>query len=429
MKKAGLLFSFLLFFLFSSLLQAAGEEPAVTIKLSVDTPFTLEFDSPAEIFRRDGAGWVLAAEERLNPGKVWTVRREEKTVSLSTAAGDRITFNIPLLLAPLPPRQVFKVNGREYPGKIEIRPGPVVTVVNHTGLEAYVAGVLAGELYPDWPPAVLRAQAVAARSYALYNLKRHEEADFCDLEHCQKYRGLTRNPSFSSAVEDTRGEVLVWEGEIINAVYHASSGGFTQNNEDVWEGESLPYLRRVEDFDQEGEKYFWPESYFFRGEELAGRLGLKGDGALEVSPYFSPSGSLTAVCFARVNGGERETFRAETLRRLLDLPSPQFRLFRVAEKTMAAAVAGPEELLLGKGEERDGLLFLEARMVLAFPAEEITEPVLIGPGEGILMIGRGSGHGVGLSQWGARALAGQGYDYRAILNHYYGDGVVLRREY
>src|SRR5690554_3920372 len=92
MKKAGLLFSFLLFFLFSSLLQAAGEEPAVTIKLSVDTPFTLEFDSPAEIFRRDGAGWVLAAEERLNPGKVWTVRREEKTVSLSTAAGDRITF-------------------------------------------------------------------------------------------------------------------------------------------------------------------------------------------------------------------------------------------------------------------------------------------------------------------------------------------------
>lgn len=429
MKNAGLLFFFLLFFLSSFLLQAAGEEPVVTIKLSVETPFTLEFHSPAGIFRRDGAQWVSAAEERLNPGKVWTVRREENKVSLITAAGDRITFNIPLLLVPLPPHQVFKVNGREYSGKIEIRPGPVVTVINHTGLEDYVAGVLAGELYADWPSAVLRAQAVAARSYALYNLHRHEDVDFCDLEHCQKYWGLSRNPSFSSAAEETRGEVLVWEGQIINAVYHASSGGFTQNNEDVWEGESLPYLRRVEDFDREGEKYFWPKSYFFPGEEIADRLGLKGDGPLEVSPHFSPSGSFTAISFGRVNGGVKQTLRCETLRRLLGLPSPQFHLFRVAEERVSAAAADLEELILGKGEERDGLVFLEVEFVLTLPAEQITEPTHIGAGEGILIIGRGFGHGVGLSQWGARALAEKGYDYRAILNHYYGDEVVIRQEY
>jgi len=429
MKTARLLFFFSLFSCFPFSVQAVGEEPVVTVKLSVETPFILEFDSPVEIFRRNGAGWVSAAEERLNPEKIWTVRQEEKNVSLITTAGDRITFNIPLLLAPLPPHEIFKVNGREYSGKIEIRPGTVVALINHTGLEAYVSGVLAGEVYPDWPPGALQAQAVAARSYALYNLNRHEDFDFCDQEHCQRYWGFPRDSSFISAAYETKGEVLVWEGEIINAVYHASSGGFTQNNEDVWEGESLPYLRRVEDFDRNGEKYFWPESYFFRTEEIAGRLNLKGEGPLEVFPHFSPAGSFTTISFTRVNGGERETVRCETLRRLLELPGPQFSLFRIDEQKISEAAARLEELVLGKGEERGGLVYLEGRIALVLPAEEITALTRIGPEEGVLIIGRGFGHGVGLSQWGARALAEKGDDYRSILKHYYGDGVSIRQEY
>ena len=240
---------------------------------------------------------------------------------------------------------------------------------------------------------------------------------------------MPQAPAFLSAVAATRGEVLTWEGRVINAVYHASSGGFTQNNEDVWEGPALPYLRGVEDFDQNGEMYYWPESFFFSGEELAGKLGLKGHGALEIFPVTAGERGFSGLGFRRVKEPGEIVVRYETIRRLLRLPGPNFRFYKVKTDELGAAAGRLEELALGRGMEIDGKVYVEAKVRLALTVEEIRGRTVIGPGEGVLVIGRGAGHGVGLSQWGARALAEKGQGYQEILRHYYGEKTLIHREY
>lgn len=427
----GSFFGLFLFFVLSLPVTAnvCACEPVVIVKLSVEDSISLELTGPAKLLYQAETGWIPATEGQLPSGKTWLLKAQEGKIILTTSAGDNITSAFPLLLVPVEADKPVQINGRPYPGKIELRPGVSVCLFNHAGLEDYVTGVLAGETYAHWPPAALQAIAVAVRSYTLFNLNRHGEFDFCDQVHCQKYLGLPQASAFFSAAAKTRGEVLTWEGGVINAVYHASSGGFTQNNEDVWEGGALPYLRGVEDFDHNGEKYYWPESFFFSGEELAGRLELNGNGNLEIFPVTSMDDGFSGFGFRRVEEGREKVVRYETIRRLLRLPGPNFRFYRVRQEEIAAAAGRLEELALGKGIKMDETIYLEAKMRLALLVEEITERTLVGPGEGVLVIGRGAGHGVGLSQWGARALAEKGHDYRAILNHYYGGGVLIRQEY
>ena len=427
----GILLGFFLFFLPSPSAADSEDlrEPVIIVKLNIEEPVNLELSGPANLFYQGENGWIPALEGSLSSGKTWLLGVEKGTIFLTTGVGDCITSAFPLLFVPVEPGKPVKINGRPYPGKIELRPGNAVGFFNHTGLEDYVAGVLAGEVYAHWAPAALQAIAVAVRSYTLFNLNRHGEFDFCDQVHCQKYLGLPHDPAFSSAVGATRGEVLTWEGRVINAVYHASSGGFTQNNEDVWEGEALPYLRGVEDFDQNGEKYHWQESFFFSGEELAGKLGLNGNGTLEIFPVTAREKGFSGLGFRRVKEGGEMVVRYETIRRLLRLPGPNFRFYKVKTEELIAAASRLEELALGRGMEFSGKVSLEAKLRMVLPVEEIRGRTLIGPGEGILVIGRGAGHGVGLSQWGARALAGKGYDYRGILNHYYGEKIRIHKEY
>lgn len=427
----GIIFLSFLFSLLSFPAAAGADlrEPVVIVKLSVAEPANLELAGPANLYYQGENGWIPALEGPLPAGKTWLAGVEEEKILLTTGTGDYITSAFPLLFVPVEPEKPVKINGRSYPGKIELRPGSAIGFFNHAGLEDYVTGVLAGEVYPHWPPAALKAIAVAVRSYTLFNLNRHGKFDFCDQVHCQKYPGLSQSPAFFAAVAATRGEVLTWEGRVINAVYHASSGGFTRNNEDVWEGEALPYLRGVEDFDQNGEKYYWPESFFFSGEELAAKLGLNGNGPLEIFPVTAGEKGFSGLGFRCGKENGEMVVRYETIRRLLRLPGPNFRFYKVKADELGAAAGRLEELALGRGIEVDGKIYLEAKVRLTLPVEEIRGYTVIGPGEGVLVIGRGAGHGVGLSQWGARALAEKGYDYRDILRHYYGEKVLIQREY
>lgn len=243
------------------------------------------------------------------------------------------------------------------------------------------------EAYAGWPLEALKANAVAIRSYTLYSLGKHGTFDLCDTSHCQVCRGLPGEAIFWTAVAGTAGEILSWQGRPINAVYHSSSGGRTRNNEEVWPGPPLPYLRAVEDFDQDGGNYQWPQQYLFSWTELTQALGVAADRELSLVPFYNHTGELLG--FWLYSYRMEQQLRNEELRRLLSLPSPTFRVFIQPEGT------------------------------------EITEAVTLPPGTNLLFTGKGAGHGVGLSQWGAAALAKQGYSYREILRHYYGPEVSL----
>lgn len=153
----------------------------------------------------------------------------------------------------VPDSGFLAVNGLPYRGEILIKSKPDgLLVINRVEMENYLFGVLACEVNPEWPFEMLKAQAVAARCFALVQSQTKISQDF-DLyadTRSQVYKGMGKeHPRTNEAVKQTRGIVALYQDQVIQAVFSAASGGKTANSEDVW-GKSLPYLRSVPDYDQ-----------------------------------------------------------------------------------------------------------------------------------------------------------------------------------
>jgi stage II sporulation protein D len=237
-------------------------------------------------------------------------------------------------------------------------------------LELYVERTVASEVYPSWPIEVLKAQAVIARTYALHERVRNAGLEY-DVESSvvsQRYREGAVPARIRAAVAATRSEFLEYGGAPILAAYHASSGGRTASSEEVW-GQSLPYLASVSSPDDDAPDYFW--SFEIAREDFLDALRSRGFGVGEGQPI-------------------------EVLER-----SASGRVIRL--RVGAAEVTGRE-----------------IRRALGGRALRSTKfEVRVSDDGAVRILGSGSGHGVGLCQWGARALAASGKSYREILAHYY----------
>jgi stage II sporulation protein D len=157
-----------------------------------------------------------------------------------------------LYLIPSNPQSYLTYDGRNYRGIFILRGSPRGTLlINVLNLEDYLKGVVPGELSPYifGEPEALKAQAVAARTYALKNLGQYGELGFDLLAtpQSQVYEGMSiEHPESSRAVEETEGEVAVYDGELINALYTSTCGGATEDVEEIFEGGAVPYLRSTE---------------------------------------------------------------------------------------------------------------------------------------------------------------------------------------
>ena len=121
-------------------------------------------------------------------------------------------------------------------------------VVQTMDLEAYLRVVVPGEVPAHWPAEAVKAQTIAARGYAQYAIEhpRHApEADVCTTTHCQYYDPSKIHPQSDEAIRQTRGIIALYRGRTANTVFSARSGGHTRNNEDVWQGTPIPYMRAV----------------------------------------------------------------------------------------------------------------------------------------------------------------------------------------
>lgn len=242
-----------------------------------------------------------------------------------------------------------------------------LTAVNLIDLESYLYSVLGSEMPTSWPQAALQAQAVAARSYALYQRGRSSGRpyDVSDTTASQVYRGIAAETvSTHQAVDATRHQVLTYSGQIIEAVFHSSSGGYTENVEDVWQ-RPVPYLRSVQDFDYDAPVYEW--SQLITQSDFQQRVPGVGTLIAAIPERTTPRGRIVSM---RLDGNQgSRVISGNDLRKALGLRSTLFTI---------------------------GLT-----------------------GGQIQIAGRGYGHGIGLSQWGARTMALQGYSYGQILSHYY----------
>jgi stage II sporulation protein D len=260
------------------------------------------------------------------------------------------------------------IGDRWYRGKTRlVRQGSGITAVNQLKLEDYLYSVVGAEAFPSWPQEALKAQAVAARTYALYKLSRSGNR-FYDLDPTtasQVYKGLNSEYlSTQDAVNATVGQALTYGGKVIMAVFHSSSGGHTENVEDVWTSR-LPYLRGVVDYDQEAPVFQWTKT--FSVSEVSRLIGGVGNIRSMIPERTTPLGRILSLKIIGDRGVKK--LSGAQFRKVLDLRSTLF--------TIAAD-------------------------------------------KGIFQVeGRGYGHGIGLSQWGTYSLAQQGVGYQQILAHYY----------
>ena len=295
----------------------------------------------------------------------------------------------------------FQLKQRGYRGRLQVLVGGSgLRAINHVGLESYLPSVVGSEMPASWPQAALRAQAVAARTYALRQRKPADPFDLSATVSSQVYKGVdAETPSTREAVLSTRGQVLMYGSSLANAVFHSSSGGATENSGDLW-SQQLPYLVSVPDFDQASPVQAWqqrlePEQLQQAFAEIGGAqridvLSTTSTGRVRQARVSGPSGTLV------VSGAQ--------LRSRLGLRSTMVRFELVASEL---AVLPPLPLL----PEQYQVGGSQPQVQLPLPS--------------LLAVGRGYGHGVGMSQWGALGLAQRGQSYDQILRHYY-RGTELR---
>ncbi len=263
---------------------------------------------------------------------------------------------------------VVWIGDRWYRGKVKLVPSENgLTAVNYVDIDDYLYSVVGSEMPTSWPQEALRSQAVAARSYALYH---HRKAsgktfDLNSTQSSQVYKGLSGEAaSTQSAVDATHGKVLTHAGRVIEAVFHSSSGGHTENSEHVW-STAVPYLKGVPDFDQNAPVYSWRAQFSL--EEVGELIGYPGTiKSVEVLSR-TPQGRANRMTIIGDEG--TLTITGNTFRQKLGLRSTKFDL---AVSPTSISVAG-----------------------------------------------NGFGHGIGMSQWGARGMAERGKGHDEILTHFY----------
>jgi stage II sporulation protein D len=265
--------------------------------------------------------------------------------------------------------------------KILLR-GNGLLLVNDVDLEEYIKGVVPAEMSPGWHPEALKAQAVVARTYALYQrmLNKSREYDLVATVQDQVYQGRQgMDQRVQEAVESTRGVAVAYQNAPIYAAFSSTAAGPTEDAMNVW-SKDLPYLKGVDcPFDVNAPRYQWRAVLKVQDLEATfRRQGVDVGAIASLTPFaYSKAGRVTKLRILHSRG--ELILRGEDFRRLIGysvIPSTQF------------------------------------------DVESI--------GWEIALSGRGSGHAVGLCQWGAKEMAEHGYPYTTILAYYF-PGTELKR--
>ncbi len=260
--------------------------------------------------------------------------------------------------------------------------------VQEMAFEDYVAGVVGGEIKNDWPLEAIKAQAIIARTFVLQFIDEKGQSKYqnahvsTDIEEAQAWNADAVNDRIKQAVKDTRGQVIVYKGKFVRTWFHSNAGGKTATPLEGlnFKDEETPYIKVVDSPDTGGkvdaEARKWTAS-FPKAKVLA---ALKEAG--------KPVKDFSRVSIAEKGpSGRAVTFQFDDVR----VPGPELRL------------------ALGSTEMRSTLL----------------DNIAL-EGDRVVMTGRGYGHGVGMSQWGAYTMAEQGKKAEDIINHYYKDIDIVK---
>lgn len=327
------------------------------------------------------------------------------------------------------------IGGKKYAGILEFvkDSNGKIKVINHLSLDRYIKGVLPNEVYPSWENEALKAAAVATRTYTLKSIRgKHSSLgfDLCPTTCCQVYAGLTKTAqSTDNAVEETKGQVLYYNGTLAETVYHAISGGITESAAGAWGGspESHPYLTIVE---TPFEKYHDIPRGMWQQLITAHEL----DTLISSSSYKSTiTGNISKVTYDRNGGYISKMTIHDTLGNSVTLKTSSA-VRSLFGKYVYSSNFTLDKMYKGVNESTSPVSVITANGVESTDGSALTvisadgKATVKGVVPAYYIDGKGYGHGVGMSQYGAQHAALEGYTYDQILNTYY-PGTTLTNLY
>lgn len=372
-----------------------------------------------EAYQGDASGTIIM--NSLSGGGNYTF---EETIKI---VGPLITLSD---FSPQGNEQWDSAESRSYRGNMEFRIDHKgkLTIINELPVESYLRGVVPAEMSVSFPLEALKAQAVASRSNVIRKIGiYHQEQNFdvCDDEHCQVYRGVAREaPPTDQAISETRGAVIVHNDKICDATFFSTCGGHTENNDNVWSGNAVPYLRGILDSKM-------------RKDLLQGKFESEAfvqtwlDSAQNAKVYCNTLGDNVPIylkAFTKYFRWE-VNYTQDELSQLIRNKTGENPGKIKNIIPLKRGVSGRISKLKIEGTRKD--LIIEKELNIR---EALGEPRLYSScfavrrlgivgeiPEEFVIKGAGYGHGVGMCQVGAAGMALAGKKYDDILKHYYTD--------
>lgn len=305
---------------------------------------------------------------------------------------------------------IIGVGDNYYRDDIEIyREGSTLTAINVVDEEKYLYGVINSEMPSSWSIEAQKAQAVAARTYMERCKGKHDTYDLCDGVHCQAYNGTQYETEAGiTAVNETKGLCIYYDGSLIEAVYFASDGGATIDGAEAW-GYETPYLKGKSDIYEKEYKEWTREFTYSELTDMCNTKGYNIGNVIKVEAEYNDNGIVSGLTFRGSKG--MITLEKDEIRTVFSatsggsLYSRNFTVTSGADKNTAEYSIYNED----SGENTE---------VSSDEAQIVTTGGTAGV---VTLTGKGNGHGVGMSQYGAKGMAEEGYTFEDILKFYYTD--------
>tara|TARA_Y100001968_G_scaffold101709_1_gene91678 strand:+ start:1085 stop:2302 length:1218 start_codon:yes stop_codon:yes gene_type:complete len=391
-RKSGWAIIFIAISLISPLKATAAKEPIIRVFINNENTARFRADKIENIFVQ-GLSTNHKRIKSLN--LVYENNKVQYSINNNLSTWYELPNNFNLIIRNSDKRGIWFKN-RRYAGELRVTLNDKkLNVINYLKLEKYLKSVVGSEMPKEFPLAALQAQAIAARTYALKLLDGSKLFDLKATQASQVYLGLeSETAKTNRAVLSTNSLALFYKDKLINAVFHSSSGGRTENSGQVWKYQ-LPYLRSVIDYDQNSIKYRWTNK--FTSSELENIFSELGE--VNSIQIIDKSNTERVLKIKLYGTNRNKIISGKKIREKLQLPSTKFEAYL--------------KFIPIKNDEK---LIFKDKIVDEFSLQSLP-PI---PTDYFLLVkGYGAGHGVGMSQWGAKSMAQRGASFREILKHYY----------
>ncbi len=320
----------------------------------------------------------------------------------------------------------------------------LLTVVNTVPVESYLYSVVCREMSPSWEVEALKVQAVCARNFALGRINYHKQFGFdvCRTVCCQAYSTSADNSqNVHKAVDETRGELLFYNDELVQAVYSSSMGAHTENVKNVW-GSSFPYLVSVENPYEDTENIYngkWTKTLTAaRASEIMKARGNDVGMVTDISIIeTTPVGGVLKLKVTGTTGSK--IFERESCRTVFSEAtySQRYTVSKGGQSIYPSIYVTDGNIT--SEQKADKLSVLSGNDTISSAIKNLAAydgkikklyetTVTAGSADTFTFSGEGWGHGVGMSQYGAKGMAENGFNYEEILTHYY-TGTHLKKAY